>query len=90
MEEIINNLSVVKNEEFSLEIRIILEDELCLGMFSNQIEREDSLPAMFLHTSACWNRTGHSCSSLPEDSSENEETVCVDTMSQSCTAQYTS
>ena len=65
--EILSNISVTHNDELNLVIKKHLDNEMCLGIFSTQKPRDDFLPSVFLHSSMCWDRSGHTCPDLPED-----------------------
>ena len=73
MEEVFRNIEDEKSEEFGLELKIQRVDEICCVVVSEANPRDDNLPVLFLHSSDCWNQSGHSCQDLPEyDFDKNE------------------
>ena len=60
--------------EFNFELNRNRKDEICLGIFSENEGRDDSLPLLYLHTSECWYRSGgHTCPDLPENNLDDDD-----------------
>ena len=60
-----------------MKVRQYLDDENCVGVFNTINPRDDKLPSMFIHSSECWDGSGHSCPDLP-DTSDHDGGVFVD------------